>query len=271
MGYSDRLLAIESAKGRMACKLAVATLPVLLAGAGVGAADSTDIDLRTLNDCIGTAVESGQRWPFSPIDVLGHLFSVAPDCVTTAGAPQLQASSADSTVAATLRHAVPRLPYPGQWLEVDLSREEDGSWRIRRILPYVEAREGQEIAQALRMRVLAFESSGFDTGLGPLALLDFLRERRGAWRSSFFPKDWIKESDLPALMDLLDASDPCAGVIGMASSASDTSTSTVGNEAAYLIEGYRKGYYPPRALSTRPLCDVQEIREWWKKREHGDS
>ena len=41
-------------------------------------------------------------------------------------------------------------------------------------------------------------------------------------------------------------------------------TSTVGNEALFLIEGYRAGHYPPRLSSLyyfRP--NRSEVRAWW--------
>ena len=66
---------------------------------------------------------------------------------------------------------------------------------------------------------------------------------------------------------LLDSSEPCANVQNPLSSYIDPERSTVGNEAAYLIEGFRHDRYPPRLNSTRPPCDIEEIKKWWAERQ----
>jgi hypothetical protein len=40
--------------------------------------------------------------------------------------------------------------------------------------------------------------------------------------------------------------------------------STIGDEVAFMIAGFRAGAYPPR-LNSLPLMpsDVEEILEWW--------
>ena len=47
------------------------------------------------------------------------------------------------------------------------------------------------------------------------------------------------------IVDLLDSTEPCASVSMSISSLHLESGSTVGQEAAFLIEGFRTGYYPP--------------------------
>lgn len=41
-------------------------------------------------------------------------------------------------------------------------------------------------------------------------------------------------------------------------------TSTVGNEALFLLDGYRTGYYPPGLCSLNyPRSNRTEMRTWW--------
>lgn len=116
---------------------------------------------------------------------------------------------------------------------------------------------------------------------GPLDFLDFLASKfsddspslpgttslivRGTHRG------WIRESDIPALMDLLDSKKQCLAVVMSLSSALAWEPSTVGNEAANLILGFRSevdqtGYagYPARLVSTRYPIDRDELRRWWR-------
>ena len=62
------------------------------------------------------------------------------------------------------------------------------------------------------------------------------------------PDDWITLRDAKQLMQLIDSADPAAPVVSPISLYwPSNETSTVGNEALFLIEGYRAGHYPPRA------------------------
>jgi hypothetical protein len=76
--------------------------------------------------------------------------------------------------------------------------------------------------------------------------------------------DWVKEEHIPALVALLDSQEKSMSVSLMASSHLRIK-STVGDEAAFLIAGYRAGKYPP-GLNSRKLTQAEknEIREWWK-------
>lgn len=109
---------------------------------------------------------------------------------------------------------------------------------------------------------------GFDwEQSGALDLLELLKEYPVLYCVEEDHEGWVKEADLAGLVELLDSSEPCANVISSRSSFIDFEPSTIGNEAAYLIEGYRRGKYPPRLNSTRPRPDVDEIRAWWRERE----
>lgn len=79
------------------------------------------------------------------------------------------------------------------------------------------------------------------------------------------PDNWISMEDAELLMQMLDSDDPAAPVISPLSSFwPDNQTSTVGNEALFLLNGYRTGLYPPNICS---LCDTgfnkSEMRDWW--------
>ncbi len=99
---------------------------------------------------------------------------------------------------------------------------------------------------------------------GALDFLNYLCD----YESNFYTvsstyENWIKETDLPKLIERLDSSEPCANVAATSSSFIDKNRSTAGNEAAYLIMGYRSGKYPPNLNSTRPKPDIAEIKSWW--------
>jgi hypothetical protein len=76
---------------------------------------------------------------------------------------------------------------------------------------------------------------------------------------------WIHEQDIPFLISQLDSSEPCASVL-MSISSYLFPCSTVGNEAAFLIVGFRAGHYPPDLNSNRPAYDKgdkERLRNWW--------
>lgn len=238
------------------------------AAAADGIRDSIVTDLRALNACIETAIDERESWPRSPGEVLNHLFSLTPDCVLpTNGTMESAASTSDSSAVLVFRHSLPHRPQEGQWLHARLSCEPDGTWRMRQLVSFAEVQERSAATHGEGDGIHGIQWSSFNTSQGPIALLDFLKQRRNSWMAPIFPRGWIKESDLPTLMGLVESTEPCANVMNMVSSVVDTTTSTIGNEAAYLIEGFRTGGYPPRLVSTLPRCDVREIKAWWSKRQ----
>lgn len=100
----------------------------------------------------------------------------------------------------------------------------------------------------------------------PLSFLEFLQQTR--WRSSYVVDEpisqWVKREHLPALIRLLNSKLPCRAVVLTASSKM-INGSTIGDEAAFLIQGFRAGAYPP-ALNSRPLDGekLEEILNWWE-------
>ena len=75
--------------------------------------------------------------------------------------------------------------------------------------------------------------------------------------------DYVKESDLPYLVGLLDSNEPCGHVDLAISSIYIPGKSTVGHEAAYLIEGFWKRYYPTQLSSQQYKPDVEGIKRWY--------
>ena len=108
----------------------------------------------------------------------------------------------------------------------------------------------------------------FDWGnLDALDFLEFLRNYEFSFYTVWDTREnWVKEADLPKLIEFLDSNEPCANVVSVLSSFIDMERSTIGNEAAYLILGYRMGKYPPGLNSTRPKLDKDEILRWFKAR-----
>ncbi|HNQ29670.1 MAG TPA: hypothetical protein PKM87_06080 [Methanolinea sp.] len=80
------------------------------------------------------------------------------------------------------------------------------------------------------------------------------------------PRDWITPADVEHLMQEIDSTEPAAPVVSPLSSYRPfNQTSTVGNEALYLIEGYRAGKYPPALCSLHYFHpDKDEVRSWWE-------
>ena len=75
--------------------------------------------------------------------------------------------------------------------------------------------------------------------------------------------DYVKKSDLPYLVGLLDSQEPCALVDLSSSSIYYPGKSTVGHEAAYLIEGFWKRYYPTGLTSQQYKPDLEAIKHWY--------
>lgn len=101
----------------------------------------------------------------------------------------------------------------------------------------------------------------------PLALLELLKSRPGIplTIASTPPPDWITEEYVRQLMPVIDSPEPAAPVVSVLSSYYPfNESSTVGNEAMFLIEGFRRGRYPPALCSIYYFdADPDELRTWW--------
>lgn len=79
------------------------------------------------------------------------------------------------------------------------------------------------------------------------------------------PDDWITLQDAAMLMQEIDAQEPAASVVSPLSSYWPfNQSSTVGNEALFLLEGYRTGRYPPALCSLYYFKPNRtEVQLWW--------
>ena len=100
----------------------------------------------------------------------------------------------------------------------------------------------------------------------PIDFLEFLKGKKSPYTVVGCHEGWVQETHLEALISLLDSEEPCANVNSVWSSFIDLQPSTIGNEAAYLIEGYLVGHYPPGLNSIRPKPNKEGILKWWQER-----
>jgi len=79
------------------------------------------------------------------------------------------------------------------------------------------------------------------------------------------PDGWITLQDAELLMQEIDSTEPAAPVVSPISSYWPfNQTSTVGNEALFLLEGYQTGTYPPSLCSLYYFNpDRGEVLLWW--------
>ncbi len=79
------------------------------------------------------------------------------------------------------------------------------------------------------------------------------------------PEGWITHEDAGLLMQEIDSEEPAAPVVSPISSYWPyNQTSTVGNEALFLLEGYRAGQYPPELCSLYYFNPNRtEMKLWW--------
>lgn len=110
----------------------------------------------------------------------------------------------------------------------------------------------------------------FDWAHGsPSAFLEMLQKAGSIYPVTGIHHDWIRDDDIEALMNLLDSPTPCAHVVQTSSSHLPSGNSTVGHEAAYLLEGYRHHYYPPALSSDQFKPNREALKQWfqiWKTR-----
>ena len=105
----------------------------------------------------------------------------------------------------------------------------------------------------------------------PLAFLEMLTRRPNApcWLSQA-PEGWIKKEHVEYLLRQINSPEPAAPVVSLFSSYDPREeTSTVGNEAMFLIEGFRKQRYPPGLCSVYHFeGEPDEFRKWWQEQKN---
>lgn len=102
----------------------------------------------------------------------------------------------------------------------------------------------------------------------PMQFLEFLRSKKNEKCPTYSihgtHPGWVKESHIPELISVIDSDEQCANVCMTISSFRDCNKSTIGREATFLIEGFRKGKYPPALNSGRADLAKVEIENWWR-------
>jgi len=105
------------------------------------------------------------------------------------------------------------------------------------------------------------------TGYTPIELITYLQHQGGKHCPTIAvdnaPASWLQNMDVAALMPLLWSDQTCANVHSIYSSFRDCQPSTVGREAAFMIQGFRQGKYPPMMNSGTAQLDRQELEQWW--------
>jgi hypothetical protein len=82
---------------------------------------------------------------------------------------------------------------------------------------------------------------------------------------------WIREEDLPGLVAQVDSKAPCPHSVLSESGMAPLKTSFVGQEALFLIDGFRTGVFPPSLHSDGYYQKRGEILAWWKARKKGQA
>lgn len=85
---------------------------------------------------------------------------------------------------------------------------------------------------------------------GPLEFLEMLRDAEFSYPVHGVHVGWLRESDRAPLEAMLGSTEPCANVRSTRSSYYPLCLSTIGHEAAYLLEGLDRGVYPPALNSV---------------------
>jgi hypothetical protein len=78
-------------------------------------------------------------------------------------------------------------------------------------------------------------------------------------------ENFVQDEDLAGLIQLLDSIEPAAHAVLLISSCAPQGPSAVGHEAAYLLEGYRVGVYPPSLGSYNFKPNYAELKARYGK------
>ncbi len=103
--------------------------------------------------------------------------------------------------------------------------------------------------------------------ISPLDFIDILKKRNAyivtIWEAP--PNNWIKEEHVYDLMKLIESTESAAHVVSSLSSYMPSGpSSTVGNQAIFLIEGFINEKYPPSLWSKySDIKKVEEIKKWY--------
>ena len=102
----------------------------------------------------------------------------------------------------------------------------------------------------------------------PFTFLDLLKKRPD--RTLFLhnaPKGWIQSRHIEGLVALVDSAAPASATCDLISPHMPPKgfCSTIGQEAARMVECYRFAWSYPVGCSDLDRVDVQEIKQWWRR------
>ena len=75
--------------------------------------------------------------------------------------------------------------------------------------------------------------------------------------------NFVRDEDVPELMALIDSPKPCASLVSSISSQLPSNRSSVGEQAAYLIECYRDRMCPLELTSEGRNTDREALKRWY--------
>lgn len=219
----------------------------------------SETTLNEINSRIESAVLEGRNWPNWPGGVCGHFFWRS-GRVSPKGTDEKPSQTGYGETTIIYREN-------GSWLEIGLAKNSDGYWTATEMhkssfFRYTPVKWISRYFQFSRTARYGFDYQA----QSPLFLLNYLTQKKTRIWLVGESSGWVKESDIPALINLLDSEEPCSSVMSFLSSTIDTTWSTVGNEAAYLIKGYREDRYPPGLVSQHHRWEKEEIQNWWNNR-----
>ncbi len=115
---------------------------------------------------------------------------------------------------------------------------------------------------------LPFAWNGWER-VDPPAFIELLRTRPE--RTLYLhaaPAGWVTAAHLPALVDRVGSTVPAAATCALEAAHMPPATfrSTVGQEAARIVEAFRLGWRYPGNCSDLRRVDPDAIRDWWRAR-----
>jgi len=102
-------------------------------------------------------------------------------------------------------------------------------------------------------------------GRSPVEFLEILKEKKFNQYTIKPIKNWISKKDVLSLLALINSKDACSPVASYYSSYYNTQKSTVGQEALFMLEGFRKGEYPPALNSGISDAGKEALVRWCRE------
>lgn len=229
------------------------------------ASSASRIDVASLNSRIELSIVEGRTWSHTPGGIAGILFDID-SAIFPAEYEVYNVLGATRKATSIVFLDNNELDsQEEQWLKVKIVQIQEGPWKVDSIIP-CSASQVEEAIEKIEKRRNFVLSPGFDFYTqSPLELIQFLAEREHPkWHAPLIWPGWIKESDIPALMELIYSKEPCAHIESMVSPSTGNEWSTVGNLAAFLIDSFRHDSGLPRFGSRKFTWDINEIQEWWE-------